>query len=460
LEEKIKQAFTRANFDDLITLVYELKDEIIRLKNENNSLKAQLKTDSHNSSKPPSSDGLAKKNINLRKSSIKSVGGQVGHKGNTLKFEGKADKIVHHVQFENCSCDFPELETTQTVTHEIDLPTIKPQVTEHIQYNYHCKRCGSLFLEKNFNGHKVQYGPNIKSLSIYFKDYHFIPYQRLAQLFKDCFSVALSPGTLSNFTSKAHETLSSFEELVKEKLQESPVIHSDETGMRSQGKTHWVHVASNEQLTHYHFDPKRGKEAIQRAGILPNYTGTVIHDRFSPYFNYNYSHGLCNAHILRELIFLEEQGHQWAKQIKTLLLNAKDKDSITKTYITRTKNKYKNIIRDELAKQPMIKSKNCRGKPKRTKSHNLLIALNKYNREILAFLSEPDIPFDNNLAERDIRMIKTKQKVSGCFRSQRGGRAFARIRSFASTLNKQNRNVFQGFNQLFSKNPNFNWIAE
>jgi len=460
LEDKINKAFTKANFDDLIKLVYELQEEIILLKNENTSLKAQLKTDSHNSSKPPSSDGLVRKNINLRKSSTKPIGGQIGHKGNTLKFEGKVDRVVHHIPFEGCNCDFPEIETTQIITHEIDLPTIKPQVTEHKQYNHHCKRCGSRFSGKHFKGHKVQYGSNIKSLSIYFKDYHFIPYQRLAQLFNDCFSVALSPGSLSNFTSKANETLGSFEELVKEKLQESSVIHADETGMRSEGKTHWVHVASNEHLTHYHFDPKRGREAIERAGILPNYTGTVIHDRFSPYFNYSYSHGLCNAHILRELIFLEEQGYGWAKEIKNLLLKAKDKTSTTKKYITRTKKKYKKIIRAELKRQPTVKSHGCRGKPKRTKSHNLLIALNKYNREILAFLSCDEIPFDNNLAERDIRMVKTKQKVSGCFRSQQGGHSFARIRSFASTLNKQSRNVFQGFNQLFSENPDFNWVAE
>jgi transposase len=453
LDQNTNIPFTRSNFNALIALVTELRDEIT-------VLKSQLKTDSHNSSKPPSSDGLKKKNINLRVRSGNPSGGKSGHKGSTLTFEGVADKVIYHIPFQTCNCGNEYLETKEKVVHEIDLPVIRKTVTAHKQMHYHCTKCGATYSGEGIKGHNVQYGANIKSMALYLKDYHFIPYQRLTTFFKDCFALSISKGTLSNFTAKAYETLGLFEQLVKVNLQASPVVHSDETGMRAQGKTQWMHVASNNDFTYYHFDPKRGKEAIERADVLPNYTGTVIHDRFSPYFNYSYSHGLCNAHILRELIFLEEQGHPWAKKIKTLLLEAKDKTSVTKKYITRTKNKYKRIIRMELKKQPSLKSHGCRGKPKRTKSHNLLIALNKYNREILAFLSCDEIPFDNNLAERDIRMVKTKQKVSGCFRSQQGGAFFARIRSYASTLNKQNRSIFDGIKQVFSQNPNFNWVAE
>ncbi len=169
--------------------------------------------------------------------------------------------------------------------------------------HYHCNKCGITYSGKGTRGHYVQYGSNIKSMARYLKDYHFVPYQRLSSLFKDCFNLALSEGTLFNFTSKANKILEPFEQHVKKRLQKSSVIHSDETGMRAKGKNHWMHVVSNDALTHYHFDFHRGKEAIERAGILPNYTGTVIHDRFSPYFNYSFSHGLCNVHILRELIF-------------------------------------------------------------------------------------------------------------------------------------------------------------
>ncbi len=453
MEQKTDISFTRANFNALVTLVAELKEEIV-------SLKSQLKIDSHNSSKPPSSDGLTKKNINLRIRSRKPSGGQTGHKGSTLSFDGTVDRVVYHIPFETCECGNEYLKTEERVVHEIDLPVVQKTVTAHKQVHYHCTKCGSTYSGKGIKGHNVQYGPTIKSMALYLKDYHFIPYQRLAGFFKDCFSLSISQGSLSNFTAKAYETLESFDQLVKVNLQASSVVHADETGMRAEGKTKWMHVASNNSLTNYHFDSKRGREAIERAGVLPNYTGTLIHDRFSPYFNYSNSHGLCNAHILRELIFLEEQGYEWAKEIKTLLLKAKDKTSVTKKYITRTKNKYKKIIRSELKRQPSVKPHACRGKPKRSKSHNLLLALNKYNREVLAFLCSDEIPFDNNLAERDIRMVKTKQKVSGCFRSHQGGVFFARIRSYASTLKKQNRSVLDGIKQVFLPNPDFNWVAE
>lgn len=398
--------------------------------------------------------------MNLRVRSGKPVGGQAGHRGSTLKFEGNPDKVVYHIPFTTCGCGNEYLETEERVKHEIDLPIIKKQVTAHKQIHYHCTKCGATFSGKGFRGHNVQYGPNIKGMALYLKDYHFIPYRRLSTLYKDCFSLAISEGSFVNFTGKAYQTLGRFENVLKESLQKSPVVHSDETGGRAEGKTHWVHVASNKRLTHYHFDPNRGKAAIEKAGILPNYTGTLIHDRFSPYFKYSCSHGLCNAHILRELVFLEEQGHQWAKAVKTLLLNAKNRSPLTKNYITRTKKEYKKTIRGQLAKQPTNSSNGCRGKPRCSKSHNLLVALNKYNREILAFLANPEIPFDNNLAERDIRMVKTKQKVSGCFRTQKGGMFFARIRSYVSTLNKQNRNVLKGMKHVFSPNPDFHWIAE
>ena len=384
----------------------------------------------------------------------------MGHKGNTLKFDGVPDKIVYHIPFATCECGNEYLQAEEKISYEIDLPVIKKEVTAHKQVSYHCSKCGIIHSGKGFRGHNVQYGSNVKSMALYLKDYHFVPYQRLATLYKDCFGLEISEGTLANFTAVANERLATFEQLVKDKLQKSQVIHSDETAMRAEGKTQWMHVASNENFTHYHFDPKRGREAIDRAGILPSYTGTVIHDRFASYFNYSYSHGLCNAHILRELIFMEEQGHHWAKQIKNLLLNAKNKDSITKSYIIRTKNKFKKIIRDELTKQPIINSNSSRGKPKRSKSHNLLLALNKYNRAVLAFLSSPEIPFDNNLDERDIRMVKTKQKVSGCFRSQQGGQFFARIRSYVSTINKQKKSVLQGIKEVFTEKPDFCWIAE
>jgi transposase len=247
LEKDRNIPFTLANFNSLIALVAELRVEIA-------SLKSQLKTDSHNSSKPPSSDGLKKKNINLRRRSGKPSGGQSGHKGRTLSFEGIADKVVYHMPFETCGCGNEYLKTKETVVHEIDLPVIRETVTTHKQVHYHCTQCGATYSGKGIRGHNVQYGPNIKSMALYLKDYHFVPYQRLATFFKDCFALSISQGTLSNFTAKAYETLGSFEQLVKVNLLKSPVVHSDETGMRAEGKTKWMHVASNNEFTYYHFE--------------------------------------------------------------------------------------------------------------------------------------------------------------------------------------------------------------
>lgn len=470
MEKEHKTLYNASDLTSLLARITELEIELSalqienkKLKEENSLLKSQLGINSHNSSKPPSSDGLKKrKAVNLRTRSGKPVGGQIGHKGTTLKFEGVADKVVYHVPFSTCSCGDEYLQTKETVNHEIELPVIQKEVTAHKQIHYQCAKCGITFSGKGFKGHNVWYGANIKSMALYLKDYHFVPYERLATLFKDCFSLSLSEGTLFNFTRKAYQRLEKFEGNLKTNLLKSAVLHADETGMRSEGKNQWMHVGSNDRYTYYYFDPKRGIKAIERAELLPNYQGTLVHDRFSPYFRYGHNHSLCNAHILRELIFLEEQGHSWAKDIKTLLLNAKSKketDPLKKAYITRTTNKFKKIVRTELLKQPAIKTKGCRGKPKRTKSHNLLIALNKHNRDVLRFLSEDHVPFDNNLAERDIRMVKTKQKVSGCFRSVTGGQYFARVRSYTSTLKKQNKNILQGIREVFTPNHSFE-IAE
>ena len=462
-------AFTESNFKALLKVVIRLQDELSELKSENkrlqselSELKRQQKKDSHNSSKPPSSDGLQKKrSVNLREVSGKRPGGQQGHAGRTLEFSDSADKILYYLPESPCACGWETEVIDSKVYHEIDLPSIKPVVTEHRVLTYRCTCCGTTYQDANFQGHKVQYGPGIKGLAIYLKDYQLIPYKRLSELFKDCFSCLITPGSLANFTNRAQETLLDFKDFVKANLQSGAVIHGDETGMRVSGQTHWMHVASNKGFTAYHLDAQRGKDAIDRAGILPDYKGTVVHDRFASYFRYPVSHGLCNAHILRELIYLKEQvTSPWPQQLIDLLLKAKLKtdsgESVNKAYITRIKNQYKAIVRQELrvCGKAMKNGSQTRGKPKRSESHNLLLALNKYHQEVLAFLTDPAVPFDNNLAERDLRMVKTKQKVSGSFRSPAGGQAFASIRSYISTLKKQKINVLDGFYCLF-RSPQF-----
>ena len=461
-------AFTESNFKALLKVVIRLQDELSELKSENKSLQAELldlkcqqKKDSHNSSKPPSSDGLQKKPVNLRGVSGKKPGGQQGHKGYTLEFNGEADKILYYLPELPCACGMGSEVIGSQIYHEIDLPEIKPVVTRHHVLTYRCNCCGATYQDPGFQGHKVQYGPGIKGLAIYLKDYQLIPYKRLSELFKDCFSCSVTEGSLANFMNQAQDNLSDFKDFVKMNLQASAVLHGDETGMRVAGQTHWMHVASNNEFTAYHLDAQRGKDAIDRAGILPCYQGTVVHDRFASYFRYPVSHGLCNAHILRELIYLKEQGvNPWPQQLIDILLKAKSKTAsgqpVNQSYITRIKNQYNAVVRQELkvCEKAMKDRPKTRGKPKRSEAHNLLLALNRYHQEVLAFLTDPAIPFDNNLAERDLRMVKTKQKVSGSFRSTAGGKAFASIRSYISTLKKQKKNVLSGFHCLFSS-PQF-----
>lgn len=460
--------FTEANFKVLQQVVVELSDKLSYLESENASLrsenaelKSRLNKDSHNSSKPPSSDVLNKKAVNLRKPSGRKPGGQQGHKGTTLQFDGKVDRTMYYLPEYQCSCGV-EYEVISSSTHYVvDLPKIKPEVTLHHTHSYRCKACGQLHKDPPFQGSKVQYGPGFKSLAMYLKNYQLLPYHRISEFFEDFFSSSISPGSLSNFEKQAQSRLSGFEEFVKDKLRSAEVIHSDETGLRVKARNHWMHVASNDKFTSYHLDSKRGKEAIDRADILPEYKGRVVHDRFASYFGYDCDHGLCNAHILRELIYIKEKDQvAWAQRLIDLLLKAKQvvdcQPTISTAFITRTKNKFKKIVRQELTlldKQTRAAQRNrdhpVRGKPKRSEAHNLLLALNKYHQQVLAFLTNPAVPFDNNLAERDLRMVKTKVKVSGSFRSIQGGEAFASIRSYISTLKKQKINVLDGFDRLF-----------
>ena len=217
-----------------------------------------------------------------------------------------------------------------------------------------------------------------------------------------------------------------------------------------------MHVVSNQKYTYLHANKSRGRQAIEQMDILPNFTGVLVHDRFRSYFgNWKFRHSLCNAHILRELIYFEEQGDKsWATEIKKLLLKAKQKKdtglAIRKHYITRVGNRYRRIVRGELQKDKYKeKLSNGKGRSKKSEDHNFLIALNKYWTEILLFLTEKNVPFDNNQAERDLRMIKAKQKISGCFRSTSGAKSFAITRSYLSTLRKNNLPILNGINYIY-----------
>jgi transposase len=463
-------AFSEANFRILLALVKKQSEEITYLKEENSQLKIRIKElegrlnqNSSNSSKPPSSDGFKKRIVNLRKQSGKKPGGQPGHKGSTLQMVSTPDEVIEHGPHESCCCrcglnaweDLP-VEVAQI----IDIPPIKANVIEHRRSGFKCRKCGDTFMGSfplEVSVDRIQYGHTIQSFAVYFNQYHFIPYHRLSEIFSDCFNVNLSVGSLVNFMKRAHSSLLLFEDRLRQGLLTSPLLHSDETGMRCEGKTQWVHNLSTPRLTYYHLDEHRGQEAMEQMGILPLYKGHLVHDRYASYFLYtDMSHSLCNAHLLRELKYLDEQEDcAWAVSLKDLLLKAKEhkeqSSSVSKPYKTRLENKFENLVHTHLKKQTRKVSLSvCRGKPKRSKEHNLLRALSKHKKAVLSFINESQVPFDNNQAERDLRMIKTKQKISGSFRTEDGGNIFCIVRSYLSTLRKNQQNILKGIHDALN----------
>jgi len=248
-------------------------------------------------------------------------------------------------------------------------------------------------------------------------------------------------------------------------VQSSPVVHFDESGVSVEGKLSWLHSASTNKATYYEIHPKRGSEAMDDIGILPGFGGRAIHDFWKPYLEYDCDHGFCNAHLLRELIFAnEELGQKWAKKMIRFLLKVKDAvgemrattDCLPNDDIRRLERRYRRILNMGDAETPLLPSTSCkkkRGRPKKEKARNLLERFERYPKEILAFMYDFRVPFDNNLSERDIRMIKLRQKISGTFRSAEWGRAFCQTRSYISTARKNAVNVIEAIKSVFAGQP-------
>jgi transposase len=302
---------------------------------------------------------------------------------------------------------------------------------------------------------------------IYFSHYQLLPYKRLQEMMNDVFGVALSQGTISNLQKRCHNQLDSFEKSAREQLINANVVHFDETGMQVNKDLHWMHVACTDSLSLYHLDPKRGAIAMDVMVILPEFRSRAIHDHLSAYYLYDGDHGLCNAHHLRELIYALEQYEQpWAGQLIDCLIEAKDdvnqslvagNQRLPNERLVYYKRRYSRLLRagcDDIPVLPEpVMSTPKRGRKKQHKAKNLHDRLSKHKAQVLAFMDDFNVPFDNNLAERNLRMNKAKQKISGCFRSPEGGQRFARIRSYISTIRKQSLNVVDSLADAMSGSP-------
>lgn len=458
--EELTVSFIRCLLDRILLL-----EEIAKRQSEEiQELKAIISKDSHNSSKPPSSDGYKKKNIvkNLRNKSKKKSGGQKGHPGTNLHMSDNPD-IIKPLAVEVCEyCGTSDcLKITGKKRRQVVNVEIKKTITELQSDIAECGRCGHITIAAFPTDvtQDVQYGSSVKALIIYLRSLNFMPSERLSKIFEDVFHLPLSEGTIYNTTQKCSQILQPFEDYVREKLIKSPVVHFDESGIRIEKSLHWLQSASTSLYTYYFPHKRRGRKAMDEMGILPQFTGIAIHDSYSSYFKYASLHGLCNSHHLRELIFLhEEMAQKWAKKMIDLLLDIKAKvekakmkgKTISKNLMAYYENRYKRIIYDGLKANPKIKvDKKGRGRKKKGKVLCLLERLKTRRHQVLAFMYDVLVPFDNNQAERDIRMAKLQQKISGCFRTMEGAIDFFRIRSYISTLRKHKIDVISTLKKSF-----------
>lgn len=434
------------------------------------TLEGMMAKNSRNSSKPPSSDGLAKTAPkSRRKPSGRKSGGQKGHKGSTLQRSAKPDRVETHCVTEcgNCGIDLSDEEALRMETRQVfDIPPVKIFVTEHQAEVKQCM-CGHTTKAAFPEGVEapVQYGPRIKAASIYLNQYQFLPYARLCETLRDLFNVSISEGTLANMVRRAGRLAEESVDQIRDALGAAAVVHFDETGMRRNGKTNWMHCACTPTMSLFTLHDRRGREAMDAAGVLPGFEGTAIHDYWKSYYQYECSHALCNAHHLRDLSYVHEQMDQlWAEEAIETLLAIKESVDAAKaegsTALSRKTLRYHEHCWEEIVEKgyaanpdPPPPKKKKRGPRAKGKALNLVERFDHRRDEVLAFMHDFDIPFDNNLAERDLRMNKVKQKISGCFRSTLHSEDFCRIRSYICTARKNAVGAFESISGLFRGRP-------
>ena len=456
--------------------------EIAGLKARVESLEARLSKNSSNSHKPPSSDGPAKvpRTQSERTRSGKKPGGQPGHSGNTLRQSQRPDHRVRHrvTKCGGCQRDLSGRKPNSVKERQIfDIPPMKVICTAHEMESKTCPHCGEVTeapapgILATESGSAI-YGPELRSFGVYLPQGQYLPFERSSELIEDLFGLRVSAGTLVGWTRKASNNLAPNDQLIQDALAQSlGPVHFDETGIQCEKRNQWLHSASTGDLSHFAFHPKRGGEAMEEIGILPRFRGTAIHDRWESYFGYEACrHGLCGAHLLRDLRFgWEHEGERWAKNMRRLLgkmngavkqAKAKGQLRFNAPTIEYWQGRYQRLLQQGFEyhqkkdqREGRVATAGKRGRKKQRYGKNLLDALEQHQESVLLFIKDFSVPFTNNQGERDIRMSKVKLKISGCFRTSAGARDFCRIRSYLSTARKQGQSLLAVLKTVFLGTP-------
>jgi transposase len=465
--------------ETLISMILTLQQMVAAQAAEIQALRDQLAKNSRNSGKPPSSDGLKKPWVqNLRRKTHRPSGGQKGHTGHTLERVQQPDQVVMHRISEcpHCATDLRAVEPCHLERRQVfDVPPASIEVTEHQAEVKQCPQCGNQVTGDFPPGvsQPVQYGPRIKAQASYLNNYQLIPWTRTCELLGDFYGHTPAEALVQEANAAVAKRIQHSLDAIQQQLIASDVVHFDESGLRVEGTLNWLHVASTDLLTYYTVHPKRGREGMQAMSVLPAFAGRAMHDGWRSYFTFDHcQHALCNAHHLRDLLFVIEQyGQEWAQGMVQLLLDIKaevdaapdHQMSLSLGRLVSFGQHYDQLIANGLEANPPPddpppqacgkRSRTKRRRKKQSPPKNLLDRLQTYKSQTLAFMYDFRVPFDNNQAERDVRMVKVKQKVSGTFRTRAGADTFCAIRSYISTARKHGLNVIEALHNALTDIP-------
>ena len=471
---------SHAQKDELIRMLWPLQQQVqdlmaqmVVMQDRIKQLEGQLALNSRNSSRPPSSDGLKKPSPkSLRPTGKKPNGGQQGHIGNTLRQSARVDETIVHQADTHCSaCHLQMHDHAIAEARQVfELPELRMRTVEHRQMRSTCT-CGAVHLGAWPVGVNApaQYGPSVKAMAVHLNQYHLVPLARTAALMQDLYGAHLSQASIQSFAQDAAQALRPTVAAIAQAVQACAVVHADESGIRVKGKLHWLHCAVTRHLTWQAPHAKRGAVAFEALGLLQGIKGVLVHDGLISYKGLDCTHSLCNAHHIRELVYIHEQENEkiwdpWAQEMIDLLLQALKEVDLAGGPLTEQRQAWfeaqwsKLLLRGE-EYNPLNQrtgtsqdaGMGSRGRIKQSKAANLLKRLRDYRQDVWRFMSDEGVPFTNNLAEQALRMAKVKQKISGCFRTEHGADTFFTIRSYLATMHKQKGNLFDCLVSVFNR---------